>query len=819
MRLFSPVKRSAKKYKKNKWYKLRFLYAEYCEKLPIKNNVVLIESFQGSNVNGAPFYIIEELCQNSRYNHLEIYCSVAPSKIESVKLILSLHRLDRVKIVERGTVEYCKLLSTAKYLVSNVTFPPFFCKRDSQIYLNTWHGTPIKGLGRFVRNKPNSIGNVQRNLLMADYILCSSEYVLKHLAFDNMITRIFSGTYLLGGCPQNTSLLNKSVRERIRSQLELDDKKVVVYMPTWRDKTSKSRYDKQLMYFLHLFYEMDKRLHDDVVVFAKLHDLTSCNVPWFDFEKVKPFPSELEIYETLSVADVLITDYSSVMFDFLNADKEIMLYSFDQEEYNKGRSLYFDLTELPFFQTDNAEILCNKLNDIDLHKSVSYPKEKLKYCGFDNIDATKALCERVFFEKKSELIKEISGTKYHNGKPNVLIFAGSLAKNGITTALRGLLNNVDPSKANFYISFYQRATNKTKPFDLINSLPEDVAYMPIQGAQLMTRKEAIFRYLYFRLNLDFNFIENGLDKLFKREFSRLYPNIDFYTLVHFSGYERQVVRMFYSAKAKNKIIFSHSDPGKEHKTRKNVHVLTLRKAYSEYDSIAIVQKAMKESIKAFFPKVDENKFKLVHNVNDIDRIMKFSIEEITSLSYQYCSVPFEVLNSILEEKDAYRFVNVGRFSKEKGLERLIDAFNVHSMRHDNTYLILVGAGGTERDEIQTIVESRGDNRIVMIDTMENPYPIVKKSDAFILSSYYEGLPMAVMEALILGKPIISTDIPGVTEFINQGYGLVVENSMEGIIEGIDSIYERRNKKDFKAFNAVEFNNNALNEFYSLLEID
>ena len=106
--------------------------------------------------------------------------------------------------------------------------------------------------------------------------------------------------------------------------------------------------------------------------------------------------------------------------------------------------------------------------------------------------------------------------------------------------------------------------------------------------------------------------------------------------------------------------------------------------------------------------------------------------------------------------------------------------------------------------------------VIIIKSLSNPYAIINRCDLFILASYYEGLPMTIMEALILNKPVVSTNITGPREFLKNGYGYLVENSEEGILEGMKK-YTETGLKELKKFDADDFNKEALKELYNVIK--
>lgn len=804
---------AVRKFKSNAIYRARFYYTHYREKLPMNEKAILFESFNGDDFTGNPFYLLLEACSNERYSGYTKYVAVKKSDLENDKKVETLLRnydlLDQVVLVRRNSREYCKLLASAKYLVNNVTFPTFFIKREGQVYLNTWHGTPLKGLGRNIKDNPNTIGNVQRNFLMSDYLLYPNEYSFEHIRHDYMLDQFYTGQYVLSGYPCNSTFFDQSRVDSIKEQLEISDKKVVVYMPTWRGKEKGKKVDKHIFYILHLLYEMESKLDDDVVVFVKLHHLAMSSIELDEFEKIKAFPTEFETYDFLNVADCLITDYSSVMFDYLNTDKKVFLYTYDKEEYMAGRSIYTDIDTLPFQAFDTPKPLCEALNA--QLGSASYGTYQDMFCHYDSAYAAKDLLALLLFGEVTERMELIDGKKFRNNKPNVLIFAGELAKNGLTTALKGLINYVDTSKMNYVLTFYTKKTNRNK--QVINEFRDEISYIPIQGAKNLTFIGAVCQLLYFKMNIDTAFVNRQIEKNAAREVERSYPTIHFDYAIHYTGYERHIIHIINALDAK-KAIYTHNDLLKERKTRNNIHVPSLKKAYRQYDRIVIIRESMREEIKKNIPGVDDTKIVVAHNLNNLELIKRRAKKKVTFDDDTYCNIELDELNSVLQNKNVLKFIDIARFSPEKGLDQLIFAFNRFRKENPDAYLIIVGGHGKDFDAICALAESEETKNVIIIRSISNPYPILAKCDCFVLSSHYEGLPMTIMEALILDKKVISTNIPGPSEFLSQGYGYLVEDSVDGILKGMQE-FEKTGLKRLTKFDAQAFNKNALAEFEAI----
>lgn len=814
-RILKNLSAVARKFVSNAFYRARFYYTYYRKRLPINEKAIVFESFSGDDFTGNPFYLLLEACTNPEYSAYTKYVAVKKIDMKTDRKVVSLLQnydlLDKVVLLTVSSKKYCQALASAKYFVDNVTLPTYFVKREGQVYLNTWHGTPLKGLGRNIKDNPNTIGNVQRNFLMADYLLYPNRYSFEHIRHDYMLDQFYTGHYVLSGYPCNSAFFNKSRVDAIKEQFGVQDKKVVVYMPTWRGKEKGKTQDKHIFYLLHLLYEMESRLNDDVVVFVKLHHLAMSSIELDDFEKIRPFPYEFETYDFLNIADCLITDYSSVMFDYLNTGKKIFLYTYDKEEYMAGRSIYTNIDDLPFASFDTPKLLCEALN-AELGRA-SYGEYKEKFCHYDSADAPKDLMHLLLTGQPCGKMEMIDGHKFHNGYENVLIFAGELAKNGITTALKNLLNHVDTNRQNYVLTFYTKKTNRNKK--VLNEFKDEIAYIPIQGAKNLDFIGAVCQFLYFKLNMDTAFVNRQIEKNARREVARSFPTMHFDYAIHYTGYERHIIHLFDAMDAKT-AIYTHNDLLSERKTKNNIHVPSLKKAYSNFDRIVIIRESMREEIKKNIPGVDDKKIVLAHNFNDIGLIKRRAKYAPAFDEDTYSNITLEELNSILNNKDIVKFIDIARFSYEKGLDQLIYAFERFHQENPNSYLIIVGGNGRMFDEICEIAEAEETKNVAIIRSVSNPYPILAKCDCFVLSSHYEGLPMTIMEALILDKKVVSTNIPGPSEFLSEGYGYLVEDSEDGILQGMNE-FKATGLKELAKFDAEAFNQNALKEFEAIFE--
>lgn len=791
--------------------KANYIYTKYYEELKISENEMVFQSFDGTSISGNVYYMLQEINQDAFYATYKKYVVCNKETYNSIQKLLEDKNIkNNVELVKIHSRKYCRLLASSKYLINNSTFPSYFIKKEGQVYVNTWHGTPLKMMGRNIKSAPQELGNTQRNFFMADYLLYQNEFMFEKMRKDYMLDNFYQGEYLLSGYPRNDIFYNEEARKNIREKLGIQGKKVIVYMPTWRGTLKEKENIEQCNYIAELLTPIDSSLNEDTIMYVKLHNYVNMMLDFRKFKNIQKFPKGYETYEFLNIADMLVTDYSSVFFDFANTGRKIVLFAYDKKEYLKDRGMYLEYDKLPFDIVENVEALIKVINDNKVKQE--YSEFQKEFCNYDSANTTKKVCDYIFKKEKSEAIKVIQGKDFCNQKENVFIFGGALLRNGITTALKGIFKNVDLTKRNYILTVFAKKVRKNK--EELNFF-KDNDYIVIQGRRNTTMSEYIASILYFHFNINTSYTKGKVDNIFARELKRAFPNIRIDHAIHFTGYEKNVMHLFRMSDAK-KTIFVHNDLAKELKTKSNIHKNSLLETYKKYDNIVLIRESLKNEMKPLIEEEDYKKVKLVHNFNNIEVILGRKDEEIKFLEDTYSNMSVEKLEEILNEPKYKKFINIARFSKEKGLDRLIKSFNVVQEKNPDVYLIIIGGYGKQFEEIEELVKKAPNNHIVLIQNLPNPYPILSKSDCFILSSYYEGLPMTIMEALILEKKVISTNIQGPKEFLEQGYGYLVENSEEGLIQGMNDFLENK-LEDLKKFDAKGFNDNALKEFEELFK--
>lgn len=762
----------------------------------IDENLIYLESRDGLDFTGNIFRIVEEL-STGEYGNFKIHVHAKPQVVDKIKTLQKNYNLKIDKIIEKESIA-TKTLEKAKYIFTDSGIRPKYVKKEGQIFINTWHGTPLKVMGKDNTAEEHRLGNVQHPLLSSDYLLYPNDYMMKKMLKSYMIDKIYPGKILLEGYPRNSVFFTES---QLKMDLGLDDYEIFIYMPTFRgilmDRNEEGQKDDVEGYLS----EIDSRLNDNQILFAKLHVLNASKIDFSKFSHIRPFPEGYEIYDVLNMADVLITDYSSVFFDFANTRRKIILFNYDEEDYESYRGFYFPLSELPFPKVQTVDDLMHEMNTPKEYDDFSFIE---KFCTYDSPDAVKNICGHIFKGEKSVKLHEIE-----NSKPNILIFAGALYNFGIASSLFNLLNNVDTEKYNFFITFKQWEDNILQNHEEIFKLiPEGVQILPLRFNLTPTVKEKM-DYNKFYLSQDKMDCPESLHNLFERSFVKQFGSVNFDLAIDFDGYNHDETLLFVNSGVRN-AVWVHNDMLQEAKCKGNQNLNILREAYSKSDHVCVVSPSLRNPTSKISGR-DDN-IEVIHNLNDYETIFNNAkkLLEIGPNTNVYNNDIEEVLN-----RDAFKFITIGRFSPEKGHKRLMRAFNEFCSEFPDAQLIIIGGYGSQYGETCELIGSLeyGKN-ITLINNISNPMPILTECDLFILSSYHEGWPMVLMEADALCIPIISTDIDA-TRAMGKYAGYIVENSQEGLLKGMFDFVDSKvtcQNSDFEQYNLK-----AIEEFLNLLD--
>lgn len=309
--------------------------------------------------------------------------------------------------VRNSRFRYYYVMARAGVLISDTRFPNYIVKRKQTSYLQTWHGTPLKKLALDMTSchmaGNESIESYQsefkKNSATWDYLIAQNEFseniFRRCFAFDKQMLRI--------GYPRNDVLFEKNDAASIAALRETygitADKKVILYAPTWRDNS----------YYDNASYKMDapidydalyEELHDEYVILIKYHYMVRERL---DFSRFHGFYQVIDgssdIADLYLMADLLITDYSSVMFDYSLLKRPMIFFVYDLEEYKEElRGFYFDFAKEapgPLCMTTKELITAVKTYDSKVYQT-KYEQFHQKYHTYEHGDASLQVIKTLF---------------------------------------------------------------------------------------------------------------------------------------------------------------------------------------------------------------------------------------------------------------------------------------------------------------------------------------------------------------------------------------------------------------------------------------
>lgn len=337
------------------------LYARWAD-APLQD-VVLLEAFEGAGMQGDPAAVADHLLEHT---DLPIVWALREPGTSSNP---------RVTTLKYRSWAYFRALASSRYLVNNVTFPALFAKRADQIYLNTWHGTPVKKMGRDVDGPYSEIANTVDNLQVADILLSSCPY---------MTETMYSGAYGV-----STDHVVELGTPRVDVQFRHEGAKdLVLYAPTWQQASYTQAAD-DIDDVVHRIVALDEAAPGQVLlrVHSKVAEKAAAD------PRLAPYlaPMDQSTNELLGRARMVITDYSSVAFDALATDSAVVFYT--PEPYPRG--VYLADDQLPGPRTSSLPALQDWVAHGPPLPPVPAATSRTRFCPHEDGHATQRVVDRL----------------------------------------------------------------------------------------------------------------------------------------------------------------------------------------------------------------------------------------------------------------------------------------------------------------------------------------------------------------------------------------------------------------------------------------
>ena len=491
--------------------------------LPLWERTCLFEAGVGKNINGNMFALLRELCTNPSYQDYQPVMSVVDTMLDAARARLAAYGLQRVRVVTLESDEYNEYLARAKYLFNDNTFPAYFTKRPDQIYLNTWHGTPLKRLGMSdIANSLRSFANVQKNLLTADYDLFPNVYTRDVFMEDYDLAPFYAGTSLVCDYPRNDVLADETLYAEVREREGIaTGHQAIAYMPTWRGLGRVADSEGQIGQITQSLRDIDAGLDDHQTLFVNLHFTVQGSVDFSSFQHVRPFPTHYETYDFLAACDVLVSDYSSVMFDYAVTGRPIVLFAYDENEYMTDKGTYFPYRDLPFPIVDNAPELVRAIDEPAC--SHAYADFQKRYCSHHSGHAARDVLALVLDGDQGHL----DVTQHHPASIDEALYVFSMGKQRVREAVLDQIIERAGSDTGRNIVLVTTASYSDGAIEAFKQLFGKVHMLVITRRRVQTRRERVLFDQVSEHKSVARLLEGSLRGYYQREASQTFCGVKF----------------------------------------------------------------------------------------------------------------------------------------------------------------------------------------------------------------------------------------------------------------------------------------------------
>ena len=383
------------------------IYRKYYQKYQVNDKTILFETFGGRNYGCSPKAIYEQMLKMPEFNDYKFIWAFKKPEMHKVKPSKNLH------VIKTKSEDYYKYLSIAKYWIVNSIIGEEIKKKDNQVYIQCWHGTPLKRL-RYDRevngSSLNTVAEIRkRNDIDAsrfDYFISPSAYCTKVFTSAFNLEALGKKDIIIEeGYPRNDSLFNRKEEEikNIKKELGIPlDKKVIFYLPTFRDNQHTSGVGYTYKVAVD-FKRLQEKFSKDYIILFSPHYFVANEL---DLSEFKGFVYNVAHYDDINdlylVSDIIMTDYSSVFFDFANLKKPMLFYMYDLDDYkNNLRDFYISLDELPgpIAKTqDELEYNILNIDKISRKYFKKYQKFNKKFNYLDDGNSSTRVIKKIFKE-------------------------------------------------------------------------------------------------------------------------------------------------------------------------------------------------------------------------------------------------------------------------------------------------------------------------------------------------------------------------------------------------------------------------------------
>ena len=744
--------------------------------------MVLYQTHSGASMSCNPYAIFRALLDDPEFAHLK-HVWVLDSYAEIGLRSAEYAGHPNVTFVRFKTREYLEALASAGYLIQNTTFPSYFTKRPGQVYVNTWHSAgAVKKMG-FDLPQGNYVSrNVLRDLMMADFIVAPNALMARMYAESFRLRGLYRGTILDFGYPRNDVTLNTppaGVLDELRQRgVRVDPaKKVILYAPTWRGTIGNVRagVDELEQFRATLAERIDS---DDYQIPIKPHLYHYNQLTGEQRLSGQYIPRHFNTNGLLAAVDILVSDYSSIFFDFMVTGRPILFFVPDLVEYTRERGLYFTPDELPGPVTDDPAAIAGWINDLDATVDAHaerYARVRALACAHEDGRSARRTVDAVF---RGRRLDGVTDGPIEPDRQRLLFYAPDLDSHGATEALLALVGAFDRTRYDISVAGigHGRASR-----DNLERITDARVFVRVGGSALTRHEARALAHLERYGPTDRLSRMLRPEPVLEREWRRRFGDAEFDVIVDCSRYPSTFAWMAKLNSRARLVVWQHTDVAADLRHRGTwrhsgagapaVTEAALAAVYRAADAVVAPSPELLAGDRASFPGV--RTFAAAESPVDVARVRRLLAEAEAWRDTWRSREDLIVADVVVDESGAVRtlqlddtppspetgqpyrrFVTMGSLSPEKNQANLVTAFGDFVREHPNSRLFVIGAGPAARELRQLAARLGLTGRVCFTGYLRNPFTVLGRCDCFVLPSEYEGFSLAVCEARLAGLAIV-----------------------------------------------------------------
>ncbi|MBK4346993.1 glycosyltransferase [Lacisediminihabitans changchengi] len=807
----------------------------WAARAPLRPRTVMYESFAGNGVLDNPEAMFREIIRSPDLSDIRHIWVLAGAGHDEIRREFAHDR--RVRFVKYRSGRYFRALATSGYLINNATFPIEFSKRPGQVYVNTWHGTPLKKMGYDMPGGAVDSANTVRNFVAADYLLSQNHFMTEQMYESAYKLRgAFRGRIVEEGYPRvDRQFLDRGCFLAAHARLEeagiqLDGRNIVLYAPTWKGDSFANPEDDANALLATVSELQDRLGSSEYMVLLKTHQVVHRFAASQPELKSILVPNDIPTNTILGLASQLITDYSSIFFDFLATGLPIIFYTPDAAEYTGSRGTYFAPDELPGPVVSQLAQVADQIarsagDGTPVVPHPNYEVWKERFVAREDGGASRRVVD-VIFRGHTDLRRVFRISD--DARTRVLLHLGGMRSNGITSSALNLLTAIDHDSVDVSIVI-QRPRSADQRANQARIDPR-IRQFHRSGGMNGHKLPHFRRETAERRGLpDLHHTVPGQAALWADEWRRTFGDMSFDVVADFSGYSSFWATLLLHSPGAERLIWLHNDmAAEEHRVIKGRRRMrrslpAVFALYSQYDRLVSVSPSLaavnRRSLERRYT-LDPSVFVTSRNLIDSARILSMAADDleqsVTTIDADGASHTPPWLGEFTRPRDGRWFVTVGRYSTEKNHARLIDSFAALHATAPEARLLIIGYGPLE-SALQKQIDHLGlSSSVFLVGHLANPVPVMAAADCFVLSSNYEGQPMVLLEAATLRLPIVSVRFASITDALPPGEIHIVDQDSAALALGMAEYLHGQvqpARLDARQYNAL-----ALAEFTDAMNI-